>query len=320
MKHIALSDFTEEQLARLQAERNRNYATAVAEYEGRLEARQARIDALTGRRREAQDQGRRLRAALCAGRILFARLGKMREALRGKPVRQQAGVEDVKWANGHEGEERVRHYLGLLLDDTWTMLTGYRNPCGEIDALLAGPVGIYAMEIKNLKGIIECDGDDWWRQKYDRWGDLVCSHEPIADKGGRGPSKQLNEPVHRLEAFLSRTLGGTRIYKAVVFSDETAVIGEAKNITVDAVVLLRDWDVQATLDRSQIRWTPDETDRVVRQIVKDHHYWEKRRNGRRTPYPTKAGAAPRQPPPRKKTSSQANHRRAPTPGALLVHS
>jgi hypothetical protein len=292
VKHIALSDFTEEQLSRLQAERDRKYATAVEEYEGRLEARQARIDALMGRRRRAQQQRMRLRAALYVCRVLFARLGKMREALRGKPARQQAGVEDVKWANGHEGEERVRHHLGLLLDDTWTMITGYHNPSGEIDALLAGPAGIYAMEVKNLKGIIECDGDDWWRQKYDRWGNLVRSHEPIADKGGRGPSKQLNEPADRLEAFLSRTLRGNRIYRAVVFSEETAIIGEAKNVTVDAVVLLRGWDVQATLHESQIRWTPEEIDRVVRQIVRDHSYWEKRRNGRRTPDPTKGGPAP----------------------------
>jgi hypothetical protein len=293
MQHILLSDHTADQLERRQTERKNNYDAAVAEYTGRLQVRQARIDSLVEMRTQAKEQGGHLRAAGYACEVLVARLGMMFGAWRDRPVMAQEGLDDVLWKNGHEGEERVRGRLGQYLDDSWTWLGGYRNPGGEIDALLAGPSGIYAMEIKNYRGVIECDGDEWWRDKYDNWGHLVRRHEPITDRGGRGPSKQVNDPADRLEAFLARTVGaGCRISRVVVFSDETATIGAAKNMTVDGIYLLRDWDVQATLNKSQIRWTPEETDRIVRQIVRDHGYWERKRICRHAPDPTNAGPAP----------------------------
>ena len=293
MQHIVLSDHTADQIKRRQAERENNYNAAAAEYTGRLQVRQARIDSLAELRTRAKEQGRHLRAAGYTCEILLARLGKMFGAWRDRPVMAQEGLDAVLWKNGHEGEERVRDYLGQCLDDSWTWLGGYHNPGGEIDTLLVGPSGIYAMEIKNYKGVIECDGDEWWRDKHDNWGNLVRRHEAIADRGGRGPSKQLNAPADRLEAFLARTAGaGCRISRVVVFSDETATIGSARNITVDGIFLLRDWDVQATLDRSQVRWTPEDVGRAVRQIMRDHAYWERRRNCRHAPDPTNAGPAP----------------------------
>jgi hypothetical protein len=287
MQHIVLSDHTADQIKKRQAERENNYNAAVAEYTGKLQVRQARIDSLVELRTRAKEQGRRLRAAGYTYEILFARLGKTFEAWRDRPVMAQAGLDDVLWKNGHEGEERVRDHFGQHLDDSWTWLGGYHNSGGEIDAILVGSSGIYAMEIKNYRGVIECDGDEWWRDKYDNWGNLVRRHEPIADRGGRGPSQQVNDPADRLEAFLARTAGaGRRISRVVVFSDETATMGAARNVTVDGIYLLRDWDVRATLDRSQVRWTPEDVDRAVRQITRDHHYWELRRYGRRARGPS----------------------------------
>jgi len=281
MQHIVLSDHPGDQIKRRQAERESNYNAAVAEYTGKLQVRQARINSLIELRTQAKEQGRHLRAAGYACEILLASLGKMFGAWRDRPAMAQAGLDDVLWKNGHEGEERVRDHLGQCLDDSWTWLGGYHNPGGEIDALLVGPSGIYAMEIKNYKGVIECDGDEWSRDKYDNWGHLVRRHEPIADRGGRGPSRQVNEPTDKLEGFLARTVGaGRRISRTVVFSDETATIGAARNITVDGIYLLRDWDVEATLNKGQIRLTPEDVERTVRQIMRDHRYWELRRNGR----------------------------------------
>lgn len=36
--------------------------------------------------------------------------------------------------------------LGRILDDRWTLLRGYRNQCGEIDHVLLGPRGLFAIE------------------------------------------------------------------------------------------------------------------------------------------------------------------------------
>ena len=38
--------------------------------------------------------------------------------------------------------------LDNALDDSWTLFKGYRNRAGEIDYLLIGPTGLFAIEVK----------------------------------------------------------------------------------------------------------------------------------------------------------------------------
>ncbi len=63
--------------------------------------------------------------------------------------------------------DREATELGRRLDDTWTLLRGYRNRCGEINHLLLGPRGLFAIEL------------------------------------GRSPSFQLDEAAGELERFLA---------------------------------------------------------------------------------------------------------------------
>src|ERR1041384_8370166 len=53
-------------------------------------------------------------------------------------ARQQAGVA---------AEDQVTAYLGVLSDE-WTLLRGYANRRGELDHLLVGPRGVWAIEVK----------------------------------------------------------------------------------------------------------------------------------------------------------------------------
>jgi hypothetical protein len=91
--------------------------------------------------------------------------------------------------------------LGRALNDDWTLLRGYRNNRGEIDHILLGPRGVFAIEVKHRNATVQVNGDDWQFDKYDRYGNLV-ERGRIADRGGRSPSRQLNEPVAELERFL----------------------------------------------------------------------------------------------------------------------
>ena len=104
---------------------------------------------------------------------------------------------------GIAGEQLVATELGRALDDNWTLLRGYRNRRGEIDHLLLGPRGLFAIEVKNLNATVHVDGDRWRADKYDRYGNLV-EQRVIADRMGRSPSVQLNEPADDLERFLAR--------------------------------------------------------------------------------------------------------------------
>ena len=105
-----------------------------------------------------------------------------------------AGHTDLeeKLMAGIAGEQLVAVELGRALDDDWTLLRGYRNRRGEIDHLLLGPRGLFAIEVKNLNATVYVDGDRWRADKYDNYGNLV-EQRPIADRRGRPPSVQLDE-------------------------------------------------------------------------------------------------------------------------------
>ena len=66
-------------------------------------------------------------------------------------------------------------------------------------------------------------GDAWTRDRYDSHGNLMERKVPIRDKGGRGPSAQINESADRLQDFLSQRMGIERVYRAVVFAHESWV-------------------------------------------------------------------------------------------------
>ena len=86
------------------------------------------------------------------------------------PRRRRADPRiEAKLAAGIEGERLVEDALGLALDDEWALLRGYRNRGGEIDHLLIGPRGVFAIEGKHRNATIDCDGDRWVATKYDRY-------------------------------------------------------------------------------------------------------------------------------------------------------
>ena len=51
-------------------------------------------------------------------------------------------------AGGGRGEREAAQALGTVLDDAWVLIKGYKNPRGEIDYLLPGPGGLFAVEVK----------------------------------------------------------------------------------------------------------------------------------------------------------------------------
>lgn len=121
-----------------------------------------------------------------------------------KAILEGLTVEEAKIRSGIEGESRLDDFLRRCFDDAWTIIAGYRAHEGEIDRILVGPNGVFAFEVKNLGGVIHCDGDRWWRDKTDRYGSVVERDIPIADNGGRSPSRQINDAADALERLLRK--------------------------------------------------------------------------------------------------------------------
>jgi hypothetical protein len=128
------------------------------------------------------------------------RAGTRRPAAR-RPASQPTD-EEARLAAGAAGERLVADALGRSLDDEWTLFRGYRNRRGEIDHVLLGPRGLFAIEVKNHNATVDCHGDQWWSTKYDKYGNPVGPRLEMSDRRGRSPSVQLNEPASQLADFL----------------------------------------------------------------------------------------------------------------------
>jgi hypothetical protein len=287
VKIIVLSDHTADQLRMREEERQLRHEGLMQEYEGRLRARQVRIDDAGEKRRAAWKERRYLQALGHAARIAWNRYRKAVES-RARPVKEQPGAEDFIWRQGQEGEDSLTEFLSQTLDDQYIFVKGYKNAKGEIDGILLGPAGIHCMEVKNYKGTIHCDGDLWCRDKDDAWGNQVLFREQITDRAGRSPSVQLNESAERLEAFLRKVLPACKVSRHVIFTNEEACFGGLQDLTVDGVFLLRDWDPRDMLRLSTSRLTPRGVDTAVRRIERDHRYWEERRRARSASHPGRA--------------------------------
>ena len=188
-------------------------------------------------------------------------------------TRSDADTEE-KIRAGIAGEQLVAAELGRALGDDWTLLRGYRNRRGEIDHLLLGPRGLFAIEVKNINATVYIDGDHWRADKYDNYGNLV-EQRLIADRRGRSPSEQLNEPAAELERFLYERGQRVAVQRVVVLTHRRSRLGSPHHPTVHAgtstgyVLTLVDDSADELSERQQAE--------VQRLIRRDHDFHERRR-------------------------------------------
>ena len=252
---------------------------AFAGYEDALIRYRAKVQTVRGKR----DRARARHRWWAWLRLTFSVWAEKRKIPR-QPV-PDAGPTDLeeKLRAGIAGEQLVAVELGRALDDDWTLMRGYRNRRGEIDHLLLGPRGLFAIEVKNLNATVHIDGDRWRADKYDNYGNLV-EQRPIADRKGRSPSVQLNESAGELERFLRERGQPVTVQRVVVLAHRRSKLGTRRNLTVlvgtstgYVLTLLGDPASQSQLD-------PQQRAEIQRLIRQDHDFHDKRhRTGPRSP-------------------------------------
>lgn len=188
------------------------------------------------------------------------------------PRPQEASRDEIIWNKGSEGEQKVVLHLSRLFDDCWTLVGGYRNAKGELDQLLVGQNGLVAIEVKFVNGRISCLGDRWWRDKYDRYGNLVERALPIVDKRGRGPSEQVNAVTDLLERQVGKRVQLPRIMRAVVLSHDNSELGDMQNATVDLVTTLSNLTF-GSFPRTTLL-TADRVQLIVNSIRREYQLFE----------------------------------------------
>ena len=132
MRITVLSDHAADQLQKREAQRELQYKKELEVYEGRLRARQEKIDERKARMGAAWRDGSYVRMIGGAFVIAWHRVRKAMEGI-GRPVKERPGVEDTIWLHGQEGENGLAELFAQCLTDEWTLVKGYRNPKGEID-------------------------------------------------------------------------------------------------------------------------------------------------------------------------------------------
>src|SRR5271165_1254085 len=249
---------------------------ALAGYEDALIQYRARVQTIKVKR----DRARAQRHWWTWLRLLAAGWREKRRVPR-RPLAETADTDlEEKLKAGIAGEQLVAVELGRALGDDWTLLHGYRNRRGEIDQLLLGPGGLFAIEVKNLNATVHVDGDRWRADKYDNYGNLV-EQRTIADRTGRSPSAQLNEPADDLERFLRERGQPVAIQRVVILAHRRSRIGAARNLTVRVATSP---DYLLTLIGSPSGQEPltDEQRTAIRRLIQhDHAVHDKRVHDKR---------------------------------------
>lgn len=149
-----------------------------------------------------------------------------------KRLIEKLSVDRSKISTGLRGEHAVADFLQQQLNDQWAIIEGFLGGKGEIDFVLIGPAGVFAIEVKNRNGVINCNGDQWSLAKAD--GTSV----PLKDNGGRSPARQINEAAGWLENELCKAGHALRIPKAVIWAHPKASLGVIENMSIQYLILL----------------------------------------------------------------------------------
>ncbi|MFL5734515.1 MAG: NADase-type glycan-binding domain-containing protein [Chloroflexia bacterium] len=117
---------------------------------------------------------------------------------------------------GAEGEERVVARMEALLDNRWTIFRDLVLPdhSGDIDIVLVGPPGVWAIEVKSFTSNMKVENDTWYWKATNGW----------RSKGARDPSAQAKGNAAALSHFLkSRTAQAQDVPAIVVLGEETPI-------------------------------------------------------------------------------------------------
>lgn len=129
--------------------------------------------------------------------------------------------KDINTFNhGLQGEKTLQQVLQKLPDDYVAMYNVPVNGSGDIDCLLVGPRGVFAIEVKSHKGIITYSENGWTQIKIGRRGTPYRGNL-------KDPRKQLLTTMHKFKDFLQKNGVNVWIQPVIVFTNpETNLILE----------------------------------------------------------------------------------------------
>jgi hypothetical protein len=267
-------------------------AAAVWERERPAAEQDAVLAAVQQDRQKARSEGRWLTWL----RLWFAVRREQEEArMQHARARIRSSEEDAARA-GARGEQLLEDGLrGALPSDEWVLLRGY-NGESEIDGLLLGPRGLFAIEVKNVNRTVYIHGDGWTEQKFNNFGTAVGERKPMTNGRGRSPSQQVAIPAGALANWLHRQGQHVTPVLVVLLPHPNARIGRKESPTVEVVR-----SVSALLgiaEKSPVTIVPAQQTKIEDLIRHDHEHHARRRLRRQGSGDAPASGRPGRPMPR----------------------
>jgi hypothetical protein len=204
---------------------------------------------------------------------------EVRELRARTPVADtQAEHRLAQQAAGVAAEDQMTIALQPLSDD-WLLFRGYANRRGEVDHLLVGPGGIWAIEVKGRGVCVHVDGDQWHYEKFDRYGNLV-GQGVLEDRGGRSWGRQVSEIAGDLQTFLMSRGVNVTVRTAVVVIHDRASLGAFRNSSITVVSIGTDYLFDCIRNEPMVL-DANICTKVARLIRRDHVFHTERRVPRR---------------------------------------
>lgn len=270
-----LSNYPADQLRRIQAPRMAEVARIQDEYRAVLATHERRLGDLRAQRDQARTEHRWWRWLRNTSQL---RRAQQERPSPPNPPRYEPTAREAQLQAGIEGEQIVVDRFATMLGDEWVLFRGYKNRAGEIDHLLLGPQALIAMEGKHQNGRISCRGDEWWFQKLDSHGrGIEEKWGRITDKKGRAPSRQLNDSVEQLAAFLGSRGQHVGICTALLFTHPRTQWGVLQHQTVQLVGTGADHVLKGFVNGRPTQYDEVKLRDLARLIERDHHHHEQRR-------------------------------------------
>lgn len=248
-------------------------ADAVRERGSGAAKQEARVEAVRRDRDQARAAGRWLRWL----RLAFAVSREKRELARLRLFSRSPTNKEASIQAGHDAELRVAEELGSLLGDDWILFRGYRNRRGEIDGLLVGPRGLFAYEVKYHNATVHIRGDNWWSEKFDKYGNSVSGPTSMADARGRSPGTQLSDPAAALSDWLRRRGQQAAVTPVVLLTHDRARVGSSQSPTVRVETSVQ--GLLRLIGRSSATLNARRR-AVIEQIIRDDHRHHEHRPSR----------------------------------------
>jgi hypothetical protein len=271
MRFVALSDHPSVMLAEARRQRESAQRPEEERHRQELARRRVRIDEARQRRDQARNPLVRLRWALTGW--------WRRIAPAAAPAAQAPSPGEEAIMGGIKGEREVADALHAALGHAWTLVKGYRNRRGEIDYLLLGPGGLFAIEVKYVNGTFAITREHWRYVRYDNYGNSVAEGL-LADARRRPPSVQLGEPLAMLEQFLASRGHQVRMRAVVLLNHPKARISSC-DPDVGVVVLTATAQLLDLIRDSEGQLAGRKLAEIERLIVRDHRFHEERHQASR---------------------------------------